>query len=233
MEEHSGHRQRLLEKIGKGILYEHEYLEAVLFNAQPRKNTNDIAHRLLAKFGSVEEVFRAPVEKLVEVKGVGRNIALYLHCMNRLSNMLPDIQKDNYPETYEHKAFLSYVKAKYSAYDTERLDIYCLDSNLTVYRLISFTDSEVGKVSLSGESIAEMLTEVSPSGIVLAHNHPKGTATPSEADDTTTRKLQMLCALHNVLLCDHYIYAPDGVYSYRQSGRLHRLFQPDNKGERL
>ena len=233
MEEHSGHRQRLLEKIGKDILYEHEYLEAVLFNAQPRKNTNDLAHRLLARFGSVEAVFRAPMETLIEVKGVGRNIALYLHCMNRLSSMLPAIQKDNYPETYEHKSFLSYVKAKYVACNTERLDIYCLDSNSTVYRLISFTDSEVGKVSLSGESIGEMLAEASPSGIVLAHNHPKGTATPSEADDITTKRVQMLCSLHNVLLCDHYIYAPDGVFSYRESGRLHRLFVTDNKGEGL
>lgn len=224
MSEHSGHRQRLLEKIEKSVLYEHEYLEAVLFNAQPRKNTNDLAHRLLAEFGSVEGVFRAPIERLLEVRGVGRNIALYLNCMYRLSNMLPDIKKEDYPDSYEHRRFLSYVKGKYGAYATERLDLYCLDGDSRIYRVVSFAGEDAGRVSLSGESIGETLASIRPSGIVLVHNHPQGKATPSEADDKTTEKVQMLCSLQSVLLCDHYIYAPDGVYSYRESGRLQALY---------
>ncbi len=223
--EHGGHRQRLLKKVENGLVYEHEYLEALLFNAQPRKNTNDIAHRLLAEFGTVENVLRAPIERLMEVEGVGKSIALYLHCTFRLCDMLPNIQKEDYPEIYEHNAFLAYVKAKYGRYRAERLDVYCLDGNSVIYRMVSFTDSDVGKVSLSGESVGDMLANVRPSGIVLVHNHPQGNATPSEADDKTTEKVQILCALQNVLLCDHYVYAPDGVFSYRESGRLHGLYK--------
>ena len=61
---HEGHRQRLIAKLEEGTLCDHEYLEMLLFNALPRKNTNDIAHRLLAEFGSLNKVFAAKPEQL-------------------------------------------------------------------------------------------------------------------------------------------------------------------------
>ena len=40
--EHGGHRQRIIKKLDQGVLLEHELLEVFLFNAIPRRNTNDI-----------------------------------------------------------------------------------------------------------------------------------------------------------------------------------------------
>jgi DNA repair protein RadC len=223
MSEHQGHRQRLIAKLEDGILYEHEYLEALLFNAQPRKNTNSTAHRLLAEFGSVENVFHAPIAELAKVQGVGINIASYIHCVGRLCGIFPKVRKEDYPETYEHKNFLSYVKTKYKGCNVERLDVYCLDANLHIYESVTFTDSEAGKVNLSGEDLSEMLARERPSGVVVVHNHPLGSARPSDADNATTKRLRALCSTHNVLLCDHYLYAPDGVFSYREGGKLHKI----------
>ena len=50
--EHEGHRQRIREKLEAGTLLDHELLEILLFPSLPRRNTNDIAHRLLQTFGS-------------------------------------------------------------------------------------------------------------------------------------------------------------------------------------
>ena len=79
--EHAGHRKRLIEKLEKGMLHEHEVLEALLFNAVPRKNTNDLAHRLLAEFGSVPAVLEAPISLLKKVDGVGESVAAYIKCV--------------------------------------------------------------------------------------------------------------------------------------------------------
>ena len=68
MSEHSGHRHRLIQKLDSGSLCEHEYLEMLLFNAVPRRNTNDIAHRLLARFGNIRDVLGAPLEQLQQVE---------------------------------------------------------------------------------------------------------------------------------------------------------------------
>ena len=53
---HEGHRERMRNKyVNKGIevFEQHEILEMLLFYAIPRKNTNDIAHRLLEACGSL------------------------------------------------------------------------------------------------------------------------------------------------------------------------------------
>ena len=54
--EHEGHRKRIIQKLETGALLDHELLEIMLFSMLPRRNTNDIAHRLLQKFGSIEEI---------------------------------------------------------------------------------------------------------------------------------------------------------------------------------
>lgn len=94
---HSGHRKRMrskLNSIDSDLFENHELLEFMLFNVIPRGNTNDLAHRLLNHFnGSISDVFNAPIEELVKIKGVGRQTAIFLHTIpilsgiyNRLSN---------------------------------------------------------------------------------------------------------------------------------------------------
>ena len=50
---------------------EHEILEYMLFDALPRVNTNDIAHRLLDKFGSLYAVFGGRRKRPLQRSGYG------------------------------------------------------------------------------------------------------------------------------------------------------------------
>ena len=63
---HAGHRERMIEKFlnNPQSFSDHELLEVLLFYAIPRRNTNDIAHRLLRTFGSIEKVFSADRQTL-------------------------------------------------------------------------------------------------------------------------------------------------------------------------
>ena len=54
---HAGHRQRLKERFLKDGLdhfEEHQVLELLLFYGIPQRDTNEIAHELIRKFGSVQ-----------------------------------------------------------------------------------------------------------------------------------------------------------------------------------
>ena len=59
-----------------------------------------------------------------------------------------------------------------------------------------------------------------PAYAIIAHNHPSGSVTPSEADDLTTMKINTLCAVHGVNLIDHVIVAGNKFYGYNSEGRL-------------
>ena len=78
--EHAGHRKRIIQKLESGTLLDHELLEIMLFSVLPRRNTNDLAHRLLNQFGSIHEVYAASMEELMKVPGIGESIAAHIRC---------------------------------------------------------------------------------------------------------------------------------------------------------
>lgn len=56
-----------------------QMLELLLFYCIPRKDTNELAHRLIDRFGSVSRVMDAPISELMKIPGVGENTATFLH----------------------------------------------------------------------------------------------------------------------------------------------------------
>ena len=83
---HDGHRERLRQRFltSADSFEDHELLELILFYSIPRKNTNEIAHHLLNRFGSIKGVLDASVEALTEVNDIGENTAIYLKAIARL-----------------------------------------------------------------------------------------------------------------------------------------------------
>ena len=74
----AGHRERLISKALKfGIesFQKHEVLELFLFTIIPRKDTNQIAHELIKRFGTFYNICSAPTGELLKIKGVGRRTA--------------------------------------------------------------------------------------------------------------------------------------------------------------
>ena len=49
-----------------------------MFYGVPQKDTNPIAHRLIERFGSLPAVLEAPARELMQVEGVGENVARLL-----------------------------------------------------------------------------------------------------------------------------------------------------------
>ena len=84
---HDGHRARLRErylKEGLDSFNEINTLELLLFYAIPRRDTNEIAHALLDKFGSLDAVFNATHEDLCAVPGISDGTAVLLRLITDL-----------------------------------------------------------------------------------------------------------------------------------------------------
>lgn len=224
MGEHAGHRKRMITRLAEGTLCDHEYLEMLLFYAIPRRNTNDIAHRLLARFGDLNGVLNAPMKALQEIDGVGENAATLLTLLGTVcSEYRPySITNGVWPLVYNRENFLAFVKGRYTELNLpyECVDVYLVEDNGRFYGCRRFGGKNLDKVILEADVLGELLSRESPSAIVLVHNHPSNMPKPSQKDDETTKCVLTICNIHNVLLLDHVIYAKTGLYSYFTSGRL-------------
>ena len=56
--------------------------------------------------------------------------------------------------------------------------------------------------------------------IIIAHNHPSGSTTPSQADHELTQRMKKAGEILNVKVLDHIIVTTEGFYSFADEGTL-------------
>ncbi len=218
---HEGHRDRMRSK-----LFEHgekltdcEILEILLFDAISRKNTNPVAHDLLDSFGDLQGVFDASPRLLCTLTGIGPRTAEYIYLVGsiyRRMNAGPRARLRLYNafDVSEH------VRRRFSALAEERLEVYFTDEDGFVLCTKIVTGEDCSRVGIEDRQLDYLLTEISPCGILLVHNHPSGSVQPSEKDDASLRKVFRVCSSHGVAVRDCVICAGGELYSYYLSGRL-------------
>ena len=223
--EHDGHRQRMLQKLKKQELSVQERLEILLFSVLPRRNTADVAHRLLSRFGRIENLFSASMAELAAIEGVGENAAAYLYNIGALFRAMQKPKtttartKKAFAGEFSTEKFLPYVNETCKNERDEFVAIFLLDENANIFKTHRFEGDEE-HVTFAPEKVAELILDYHPSGLVMVHNHLDENENASKADEETTKKVQLICSMHNVIFCDHIIYSKQGVYSYYMDGRL-------------
>lgn len=68
--------------------------------------------------------------------------------------------------------------------------------------------------------IVKRALELLSTRIIILHNHPSGSATPSQADIDITRKIKEATALFDINLLDHIIITASEHYSFKSNGKL-------------
>ena len=220
---HEGHRQRLYNKLKHGDnLYDHEYLEMLLFNAYPRKNTNPIASALLAKFASIGAIFDAEIEELTSVEGVGENVALYLKCVGMCTKRINTC--DNFAQIKNMQDFKKFLSLRFRGKDCEVLEIYLLDKRGKIKRILSYTSESEVKVLVRADEVIRAISLCNAYGAFVAHNHVDAPSTPSASDDDFTKRCQTILSMSGVVFHDHCIYASDDdIYSYKLGDKAKML----------
>ena len=219
---HEGHRMRMIERLEKSeeTLQPHELLEMLLYNAVPRKNTNELAHELLDNFGSIQEILRADMRRLKAVKGVGNSVAAYLRLIGIFLGKVDFNSLPALPSAYSFATFSGYLIDRFRGASEEYLEFYAIDNNGTIKDRRRFTSGEAERVTLSPRKIAEFIADCNPSSMILVHNHLTNNFEPSLQDDFFTDKMYSLCTTFAINLRDHIIVSPAGIYSYYANGKM-------------
>lgn len=199
-----------------------QVLELLLFFAIPRRDTNELAHALLERFGSVSRVLDAPASQLMKVPGIGENAVTLLHLSKELGRyyQVDSAQKGKVMKDIE--ACGRYLLPYFFGRQVETVFLLCLNASCNVISCQEIGEGEINSAVISVRRIVETALAEKASTVVLAHNHPSGLAVPSREDVMTTRRIAAALAAVEVTLFDHLIVADDDYVSLVQSG----LYQP-------
>lgn len=222
---HSGHRDRMRDKfLQQGLegFQEHEMLELTLFYALPRVNTNEVAHRLLQRFGSLADVLNADYHALRDVKGMGESSAMLLTLIAQLSRQYRlSARKDLTLNTFD--ATCAYFKDIYLGEPEEQLRLACLDDRLRLMSCGVVSEGAPSSVPVHMRRLVEYALQQKSELVVLAHNHPNGTAMPSPEDIAATQKIFNVLKSVGIRLVDHIIVAGEQAVSLKEYGAFSLL----------
>lgn len=220
---HEMHRERMRKKLNDSgeSLENHELLELLLYYALPRVNTNDVAHELIATFGSIGGVFEADTQMLVQVKGVGEKTAVFLKTIGLIMKRCG--KSVELPKIFSFEQIREPIKKMFSHLKDEVFVAFFLDLKQRIIGKKIICDHSPYKVSIDLTEFSKQVISLKPTFVVIAHNHLSGNSEPTESDDKATEKLCMLLKLHNVNLVDHLVVTSDDVYSYYYNDRIDEI----------
>ena len=220
---HEGHRERLRKSFlenGLQSMNDINALELLLFYALPRRDTNEIAHLLLQRFGSLDGVFSASVEDLCEVEGIGEYAAALLL-------LVPEIlKKSRISKAREIRQIKcsedagNYLLPYFMNEKDEVVYMLCLDSKRAVICCTEMGRGVVNSVDASVRRFVEKALKVKACSVIIAHNHPDGIALPSREDDIFTRCLYNALETVGIKLEDHIIVAEEDYISIADTGMM-------------
>ncbi len=220
---HSGHRERMKARFSENGLAgfsDVEALELLLFYAIPRRNTNELAHELINRFGSFRGVMEADIAELGSVAGIGDNAAILIRLTNELNHRY---MRSSRPEGMVIKSSSDageYILPLFSYKADESVYILCLNSRSAVCHCQELASGMSNKVHFTTRSIVDIAIQHHAARMIIAHNHLSGTALPSEADISSTRLLKQALGVIGVELIDHIIVCDDDFVSMKDTGCL-------------
>lgn len=216
---HAGHRTRLrsrVRKYGLDSLEEHEQLEYLLYPFIPRKDTNPIAHALLSTFGSLRRVLDATPTDLAAVKGMTENAALFLSTLPSLYTTYLNSEKQKEVKGIRDAAerFIALIGAK----DKEYFAVMCLDERGYLLKMTAQTSSVRNKVAFDRNKVVSTCVQCGAKIVLISHNHPGGSLSPSDDDITATNRLAQSLRVLGMHLADHIIVSDREYYSLSAYG---------------
>lgn len=219
--EHDGHRKRLKERFIKSGLDDfepHNVLELVLFYSIPRKDTNPLAHRLIDHFGSLSAVFDAKPEDLMKVEGVSENTAALLSMIPQVARRYLEDKVDPANSVTGLDDVGRYLLPKFVGRTVETIILAALDNKNRIISCNIVAEGENTRVSISKRKVMEEAMRVGAVKVILAHNHPRGFAVPSQEDIYLTEEMYALLDSVGIELVDHMVFAEDDFVSMAASG---------------
>ena len=197
-------RERLVAK-GPGALTNAELIAILLRTGLRGANAVEVGAQLLQKFGSLQSLAKASVDDLRKVKGIGRDKAVTLLAAFTLARKMAEELQQESPVLDNPETIVRLLREQNLLKHVETLQVLLLNTRRRLIRIEEVTDGTIDTLLVHAREVFKAAISANASAIVLAHNHPSGDPSPSEADIRVTRDLIRAGHLLKIEVLDHII----------------------------
>ena len=213
-------RERLL-RHGAAALSDAELLAILLRTGNRGQSAVALAKQLLADSGtSLSRLLTTEPEQLMRMDGLGPARATTLAVVVELARrVLVEKMEDsiliNSPEIVKE-----YLGITLRGLAREVFVVIFLNAQHRLIRADQLFAGTLAQTPVFPREVVKRALELNAAAVILAHNHPSGLPTPSEADRILTRTLQTALGHVDVRVLDHIIVAGGQHHSFSVHGDL-------------
>ncbi len=215
------HRKRVREGfLNTGFNHKTEpylVLEMLLFYSIPRIDTKPIAKSLIRKFKTLNGVFSASIDKLLEVEGIGLASATQIKLIGNILNICNSEKNTLIADFVSTDDIGNFLLSEYLFISVEKFSVLCLDTMGAKLSFDFISEGDTHSVGVSAREIVEIAIKNNATSVVLCHNHPSGIALPSPADAKITQMIVDTLRPIGIRVFDHIIIANNDYVSMSQS----------------
>jgi DNA repair protein RadC len=210
-------RERLLHD-GATSLSTAELLAIIFRVGVDGENVLALSNRLLATYGGLAGLARAPFTELQAERGLGEAKVATLKAAFELGRRLAIATPDERPTVRTPADAANLLMGEMSMLEQETLRVVLLD---TRNRVLATPVVYQGNLNTSVIRISELFREAirrNAAALIVVHNHPSGDPTPSPEDVAVTRNIISAGQLLDIEVLDHLIIGQQRFVSLKERG---------------
>jgi DNA repair protein RadC len=197
-------RERLMQQ-GADALKHSELIAILLRTGTKGVSAIQLAEQVLQKFDSLDRLSRAGIEDLCQVKGIGRDKAIALKAAFTLARRMAQEIREEPPTLDTPERVADLLREANRAYEVENFQVVVVNTRRKLIRVDNISQGTLDTILVHPREVFKPAISANAAAIILAHNHPSGDPTPSEADIKVTRDLIRAGQLLKIEVLDHVI----------------------------
>lgn len=213
-------REKLLLK-GKAALSDAELIAILIGSGTATLSAVEVAKKVLQQSANnLHGLAKLSVKELIKTKGIGEAKAITIVAALELGRRRKELELDEKPKISGSKDVFEILKADLQDLPHEEFWVLLLNRANRVIKKCQISQGGVAGTVADPKIIFKLALAELASGIILAHNHPSGNLSASQADIDLTKKLKEGGKLLEIQVLDHIILAGQKYFSFADEGMI-------------
>jgi DNA repair protein RadC len=212
-------RERL-RTFGAEALSVRELLAIVIGSGGHTAGAMELADQVVSRFGTLRDLSGASVERLSQVNGIGLARACRVRAAVELGRRVIKAARGERRTVRGPEDAAALVMDDMRNLDREHFKVILLDSKNAVISMETISIGTVNASLVHPREVLKPALEKSATSMILVHNHPTGSTTPSREDILLTRRFAKCGRILGIDIVDHIIIGDGDYTSMKESGYL-------------